>query len=207
MATPGESRQVGVSRAGLRANLAPGSGPHLATLEHMSEAAPKILVVFFSRTGTTRRLAEAIARAEQGELEELRESRSRRGPIGWLRCGYEGTYARSAETLPLHHDLSGYDLVFVGSPTWNRALSSPVRGFLNRHRAELKDVALFATCAGHGAETVLAQMAALLNEAPLARLPLLERDAKLNPAIWAAEFGEEAVASWKKRHAGVGDSR
>lgn len=167
----------------------------------MSHTKPKILVVFFSRTGTTKRLAEAIARAEHGELEELREARSRRGPLGWLRSGYEGTYCRSAKTLPLLHDLRNYDLVFVGSPTWSRSLSSPVRGFLEQHGAELKDVAVFATCGGHGAENVLEQMTGLLREAPLARLPLAERDARHNPAVWAAEFAESAIAAWEAKRA------
>jgi flavodoxin len=166
----------------------------------MAEREPKILVVFFSRTGVTKQLAESIARAEHAELEELREARSRRGPLGWLRSGYEATYGYSAETLPLRHNLRDYDLVFVGSPTWSRSLSSPVRGFLGNHGSELKDVAIFATCGGHGAENVLDQMAALLSDVPLARLPLLERDAKGTPAVRAAEFAETAILAWKTRH-------
>jgi flavodoxin len=163
---------------------------------------PKTLVVFFSRTGVTKRLAEAIARAEGGELEELREARSRRGPWGWLRSGYEGSYGYSAKTLPLEHDLRAYDLIFVGSPTWSRSLSSPVRGFLEDYGSQLKDVALFATCGGHGAEDVLDQMTSFLSETPLARLALLEREAKHNPAVRAAEFAEAAIVAWNKRHQG-----
>jgi hypothetical protein len=78
--------------------------------------------VFFSRTGTTRLLAEAIARATHRDLEELRERRSRRGVIGWLRSGYEGTYHKAAEPLPLRHDLSAYDHPGAERP---RAAPSP----------------------------------------------------------------------------------
>ena len=155
--------------------------------------------MFFSRTGTTKHLAESIARAVHGELEELREARSRHGFIGWLRSGYEGTYRRSSETLPLEHDLRAYDLVFIGTPTWNRSLSSPVRGFLERHRTELANVALFATCAGHGADAVIEEMAGLLSTPPLARLPMLENDVKRSPAVWAGEFTEAAVTAWERR--------
>ena len=130
---------------------------------------PRSLVVFFSRSGTTRCLAEHIARATGADLEELRESRSSSGLGGWLRSGYEGTYRRSAETLPLQRYLRDYDLVFVGSPTWNRALASPVRGFLERHASELANVALFATCQGEGATEVNAQMATVLARPPPAR--------------------------------------
>lgn len=159
---------------------------------------PKLLVVFFSRTGTTRRLAEHIARATSADMEELRESRSRRGILGWLRSGYEGTYRRSAKPLPLQRYLRDYDLVFVGSPTWNRALASPVRGFLEQHASELTNVALFATCQGQGASEVNAQMAAMLKNAPLATLAMLERDVKHSPSVQVGEFTELALCAWER---------
>ena len=160
---------------------------------------PKVLVVFFSRTGTTRLLAEGIARATHGELEELRELRSRRGVIGWLRSGYEGTYGKAAEPLALRHDLAAYDLVFIGSPTWNRALSSPVRGFMQRSRERLANVALFATCAGRGADEVLAQMTQLLPEPPLATLGMLENDVRHGSAVWIGELVERALEAWSRK--------
>lgn len=85
-------RRAARARRGLARRLQPVRRVSVPT-------APKVLVVYFSRTGTTRHLAESIARATHGEVEELRERRSRRGPLGWLRSGYEGTYRRSAETL------------------------------------------------------------------------------------------------------------
>jgi flavodoxin len=155
----------------------------------------KVLVLFFSRSGTTRHLAESIARATHADVEELKERRSRKGILGWLRSGYEGTYRRSAETLPLEHQLRTYDLVFIGSPTWNRALSSPVRGFLQRYAAELPPAALFATCQGHGAEDVVQQMAELLPHPPLATLALTERDALQHPAVSVGELVEKALTA------------
>ena len=166
------------------------------------EKQAKVLVVFFSRTGTTREVAQAIARASGADCEELRETRSRRGVLGWLRSGYEGTYRRSCEPLPLEHDVRAYDIVFVGSPTWNRALSSPVRGFLAKHRAALPHVALFATCQAHGAEDVLEQMSSLLDEAPLAKLALRDLEVKRSPAVQVGELVEAALEAWEARTAG-----
>lgn len=168
---------------------------------------PKVLIVFFSRTGTTRLLAEAIARATQGDLEELRERRSRRGVIGWLRSGYEGTYHKAAETLPLRRDVSAYDLIFLGSPTWSQSLASPVRGFLERNRGRLANAALFATCAVRGSEQVLAQMTELLPEPPLARLSILEGDVRRGPAVWVGELVETAIVAWRAKQDGVARAR
>jgi hypothetical protein len=164
-----------------------------------SSRQPKVLVAFFSRTGTTRRLAEHIARAIGAELEELKETRSRLGLWGWVRSGYEGTYRRPATVLPLHCNLGDYDIVFIGSPTWNRALASPVRGFLEQYASELShvDVALFATCQGQGASDVLEQMSALLKQPPLAALAMLESDVRSGPAVQVGELSEAALRAWE----------
>ena len=163
---------------------------------------PKVLVVFFSRTGTTRCLAEHIARATQGELEELQERRSRRGMLGWLRSGYEGTYRLSAAILPLRRSLRDYDLVYVGSPTWNQSLASPVRRFLTDNAGALPNVALFATCAGKGAAEVIAQMTAILAHPPLATLAMLENDVKQGAAVQVGELVETALKAWESGHGG-----
>lgn len=161
-------------------------------------ASPKVLVVFFSRTGNTRCIAENIARATHADLEEIREPRTRRGILGWLRSGYEGTYRRSSEILPLQHSLREYDLVYVGSPTWNQALASPVRRFLTDYAGALPKVSLFATCAGRGATEVIAQMTEILAHPPLATLPMLERDVKFGPAMQVGEFVEMTLTAWER---------
>jgi flavodoxin len=164
-------------------------------------ARPKTLVVFFSRTGTTERVARSISRALGADLEPLRELRSRRGPIGWLRSGYEGRRQRAAPTLPLAHALADYDLIFVGTPTWSGGLSSPVRGFLMQNRGRLPMVALFATCSGYETSDAIQQMAALLNTRPVAELTILEADAKRSPAVWVGEFVEATLCAWEQQRA------
>ncbi len=169
-------------------------------------ASPRVLVVYFSRSGATREVAEAIARATSGDCEALRETRSRWGLFGWLRSGYEGTYRRTAAILPLVHDPKAYDLLFVGSPTWNCALSSPVRGFLLEHRHELPKLALFATCQGRGGDEVIAEMAQLAGQRPLAQLALLEADARRGAAVEVGELVEAALEAWERLPASSGKS-
>jgi menaquinone-dependent protoporphyrinogen IX oxidase len=174
----------------------PFGTPHATKL---GMAGPRILIIYFSRTGTTRRVAESIARATHGDVEELREPKSRLGPIGWLRSGYEGSKRLAAETLPLDHELERYELVFVGSPTWSRSLSSPVRGFLERNRRRLPGVALFATCGDVKSSDAVEQMVEVLGRAPVATLTLAEADAKRSPAVWVGEFVEAALSAWERQ--------
>lgn len=136
----------------------------------------KVLVVYYSRTGNTRRLAEAIAGAGGFDIEPVIDSRRRLGLLGYLRSGYEASLARLTPIAPPQHDVGGYDLVVVGTPIWNFALSSPIRTFLSQQREKLERVAFFLTCGGRGDERVFAQMAAAAGQDPIATLTLRERD-------------------------------
>jgi hypothetical protein len=179
----------------------PRHGLAFAVLTRMNQPIPpKILVVYFSRSGHTRKVAQAIAQAAHADLEELRETRSRRGLVGWLRSDYEAAFQLSAHPLPLMHDLRNYQVVFVGGPTWHSALSSPVRGFLEQNGTTLNDVALFATYAEPGADETLAQMTDLLPRPPLAVLRISESDVRRGPAVEVGEFVESSLVAWETRH-------
>ena len=160
---------------------------------------PRVLIVYYSRTGNTESVAQGLSRAMGADLEAIEDVASRRGIWGYLRAGYEGTFGRSASIRAARHEPRNYDLVLIGSPTWNAALCSPVRAYLERYGSALSDVAFFATCGGRGADKVLRQMAELTGRKPLAQLTLTERDLKGRFAVYLAEFVEELMKLWDAR--------
>jgi len=139
---------------------------------------PRILVVYFSRTGHTRRIAEEIARRCDADVEGIEEARSRRGFFGYLRSAREAYKKVAVEIQPLRYAPSSYDVVVLGTPVWAGHLSSPMRAFLRAHAAEIASCALFCTLGGSGAERTLAEMAELLGRPPLATLAVTEGELK-----------------------------
>ncbi|WP_232450506.1 flavodoxin family protein [Burkholderia ubonensis] len=89
--------------------------------------ADKILVVFYSRTGTTRRAGAALATMLHADVEEIVETHSRIGPFGFLRSLVEAINRKPAEIAASKRDPSAYDLVVIGTPVWAGSVSSPVR--------------------------------------------------------------------------------
>ncbi|HBP51341.1 TPA: flavodoxin, partial [Candidatus Shapirobacteria bacterium] len=47
----------------------------------------KTLVVFYSRTGNTRRMGELIAQKLHADIDEIIDQKSRSGIIGWILSG------------------------------------------------------------------------------------------------------------------------
>lgn len=138
--------------------------------------ASKVLVVYYSRTGTTRRLAEALAKALQADIEPVIDTKSRSGVVGYLRSVAEALQKRGAPLKPMKADPRSYDLVVIGTPVWAWSVSSPVRSYLAANRGCLPDVAFFCTMGSRGSERAFAEMQAIAGKAPRARCAVTARE-------------------------------
>lgn len=103
----------------------------------------KILVIHYSRTGTTKRVAEDIARNLQADIEQISTADNRMGFFGYLQCGFEATFRRLAKIDTTKNDPALFDLVVVGTPIWSFNVSSPARTFLRQNKGKIKRVAFF----------------------------------------------------------------
>lgn len=136
----------------------------------------RILVIDYSRSGNTHKVAQAIARASGADLEQIRDARPRRGLWGWIRSAREAMKAIPGDIRPPRRDPANYDLVVLGSPVWASHVSSPMRAYLDRSAGNLPQVALFVTEGGSGGPKALAEMSALAGQQPLATLELREKE-------------------------------
>ncbi len=162
----------------------------------------RILVVYYSRTGTTERVSTEIASALDADREGISEPTKRLGAFGYARSAVEGTFQWTTKIGRVLHDPADYDLVVLGSPTWNASLSSPLRSFIRQYRNDLKAVAFFCTCGGSGGERVLEHMSLESGKSPVAALILREGEVtrgSVGPAI--QQFTDRIRASSAVRDA------
>lgn len=136
----------------------------------------RILVIDYSRSGNTHKVAQAIAAACGADLEQIRDAKPRHGLWGWIRSGREAMRAIPGEIRPPKRDPVTYDLVVLGSPVWAGHVSSPMRAYLGHQSGKFACVALFVTEGGSGGPKVLAEMSALTGQQPVATLELRTRD-------------------------------
>jgi hypothetical protein len=136
------------------------------------------LVVFYSLTGTTRRVAQALAVELGAHLEEIRCPRYRPGFFGFWRAGYASWKNKIPEIAPSTHSASNYELVVVGGPVWAWNACTPVRAYLKRQAPHLPATAFFLTVGGVGFEQALATMESLAGRKPVGKLVLKTEDFK-----------------------------
>ncbi|MCW4053148.1 MAG: flavodoxin domain-containing protein [Candidatus Bathyarchaeota archaeon] len=103
------------------------------------------LVVYYSRTGTTRKVAEKIASLLKCVSEEIHDTTSRKGKLGWLRAGKDATSEKLTKLEKVNNDPASFDIIIIGTPKWNRRLSTPIRTYITEHKDRFKKVAFFCT--------------------------------------------------------------
>ncbi|WP_020648790.1 flavodoxin family protein [Solimonas variicoloris] len=133
------------------------------------------LVVFYSRSGHTRRLAQLLAVRLDADLDEIHELNPRRGLLGLARCLYDVLFGREPPITAATEPPQTYARVIVGGPVWADHVAGPVRSYLTRHADELRRVAFFCSCA-HGGGQALADMASLCEREPDAVLAVTEAE-------------------------------
>ncbi|MDK2849883.1 MAG: hypothetical protein PWR32_550, partial [Candidatus Woesearchaeota archaeon] len=77
----------------------------------------KILVVCYSRTGKTRKIANKIAQSLNADFDEIIDQKPRRGFLGFLKAGYDATLGKTTE-ITFTRNPENYDLIILGTPVW-----------------------------------------------------------------------------------------
>ncbi len=136
----------------------------------------KSLVLFYSRTGTTRKLAEKIAQELNSDIEEIIDLKDRKGAMGWLTSGRDAMKKKETHVKDISKDISKYDLIIIGSPVWAGSVTPAVRTFLNKNKDKMKKVAFFCTMGGENPSKIFIQMQELINIEPLGLLALTTKE-------------------------------
>lgn len=130
------------------------------------------LIIYYSRSGATRAIADELATALNAETIPIEDTRPRHGAAGYMRSLMEAARGSLPAIEPVHIDASNYDLILLGTPVWAAHASSPMRRFLFDTGHALPATAYFCTYGGRGYESAFQDMQALTGTPPLATLAI-----------------------------------
>jgi len=111
---------------------------------------PKTLIVYYSRDGNTKKVAEKLAEQMSCDIIQITESKSRKGILGFLKAGMEASRKTQPPIILPEINLEDYELFLIGTPIWAGAMASPVRTFMVQKLPKTADYAIFYTRGGAG---------------------------------------------------------
>lgn len=122
-----------------------------------------ILIVYYSHSGNTRRIAELIREKTQGVLFEVE-------PVSPYPTSYNVVVEQAKKEIQagfrpklkgMPEGLESYDAVFAGSPIWWHTMAPPVATFLAMAELSGKTIIPFCTHGGGGAGSMEKDVAKL----------------------------------------------
>lgn len=124
----------------------------VADAQETAVAGADALVVYYSWSGNTQRIAERLAQTVRADTYEIRTVEA------YPEDGHEtavvsqeerssGNLPELVEDLP---DLSGYSTIYIGAPIWNAYMPTPVERYLEVTDFTGKTVIPFSTSMGSG---------------------------------------------------------
>jgi len=150
----------------------------------------KVLVAYFSATGTTARVAERLADVVEGELYAITPAKPyTSADLDWndkkSRSSVEMNDAKSRPDISSKElKADDYDVIFLGYPIWWDLAPRIINTFIETHDLKGKTVIPFATSGGSG---IANSVTALKKEYP-------ELDWKQGRLL--NRFNEKAVREW-----------
>jgi len=145
------------------------------------------LVVYYSRTGTTRKVGEKLASLLKCVSEEIHDTTNRKGILGFLNAGKDATTKKLATIEKVNNDPASYDMVIIGTPMWNRRMSAAIRTYLTQYKDGFNKVAFFCTYQ-YTDDNPFEEMESLCGKKPVATLRLhRKREVAVDQFIEKAE--------------------
>ena len=133
----------------------------------------KKLVAYFSPTGTTAKVARALAEAADADLLEIKPS------APYTRADLDWTNPRSRSSVEMNNsdsrpaiagkldNMGEYDVIFLGFPIWWYTAPTIINTFLESYDLAGKTIVTFATSGGSGMENVSDSLSASRSGAKL----------------------------------------
>jgi flavodoxin len=148
------------------------------TGEGVMPARKQILVVYYSLTGNTARVAIDLAARLDADLECIEDKRHRAGFPGYVRAAYDAFRKAPAPIGRVKHNPAEYALTVIGTPVWVGQMTPAVRAFLQQMSGKLPAVAFFITSGDTEIEKVSPSLQLAANCKPSASVGLNARELK-----------------------------
>ena len=111
------------------------------------------LIIYYSQGGTTELVAKTLARNLRADMVRIKKKKNREGFKNRLFASINAFRENKTDIVPARVDLTNYDTVIFGTPTWAGNPTPAILTIIDRCNLTGKDVMLFATMDNNRGDT------------------------------------------------------
>jgi flavodoxin len=143
-----------------------------------------ILIVYYSRTGLTKKACEKLLDLLSSEstsgnkvaIEQLIDHKKRSGAIGYTIAAKDAMVKSETEITPIEKNMDSYDHIILATPVWAFTMTPAMRTFIKNFAPENSDYSAICTMGGSGDKKTFADMEKILNKTFSHKLTLIDKN-------------------------------
>ena len=116
------------------------------------------LIIYYSQKGTTDLVAKTLAKHLNADLLRIHDLKKRNGIKNKFISSINAFREAKTDIAPQKVDISNYDTIYFGSPTWSGKPTPAILTIIDRCSLAGKDVILFATMNTNRADTNISRL-------------------------------------------------
>ena len=131
-------------------------------------ATKRVLVVYYSLTGNTARVAKDLAKRLDADIESIHDKGHGVGFLGQLTAAFDAWRKAAARIGPIQCNPSQYEITLIGTPVWAWQMTPAIRAYLQTTGGRFHNVAFFITSGNTEVEKISPSLEALAKCKPIA---------------------------------------
>jgi multimeric flavodoxin WrbA len=131
-----------------------------------------VLVVYYSLTGNTERVAKDLAKRLDADVESIHDKRQRRGLLGGFFAALDAWRQVPAAIDAPRCNPSEYRIALIGTPVWLGQMTPAIRAYLQRESYGFNAVGFFITSGNTEITSIAPSMQRLTQRAAVAAMGL-----------------------------------
>lgn len=112
----------------------------------------KTLIIYYSESGSTKIMAKTLSMHLKADIIGIKDLKNRKGFANKLLSSIDAFRESKTEISPAKVDLTDYDLIYIGTPTWANKPTPAIITLIDRCDWKGKDVILFTTMNKDGSD-------------------------------------------------------
>lgn len=118
----------------------------------------KTIVLYYSKSENTKIVAETLSKELNTDLLRIEEVKEKSSFVNKITSSFNALMENKTEIKPKHVDLTEYDSIYIGTPTWAGKPTPAIITLIDRLDLRGKDIFLFTTMSSDNGRSAIERM-------------------------------------------------
>ncbi len=118
----------------------------------------RTIIIYYSQGGKTDLISKTLAKNLNADIVRIHDLKNREGFKNRIFASINAFRETKTDIVPARVDLTQYDTIYFGTPTWNGNPTPAILTIIDRCDLKAKDVILFATMDANRGESNISRL-------------------------------------------------